>query len=89
MRLHSIKRSFKISMAIHVEGMTMYINWKFKSDVQLKLTLSPLKLRNVLWILYETDMDEVLLTETLLKELDLEAIEHFEAVENDFNSTYW
>jgi hypothetical protein len=52
--------------------------------VELDLSVGPLRLRNVRWLVTENDMDEVLLGRPLLKALGLDVPAHLEAVREDY-----
>lgn len=72
--VHTFKKPLKISMEVKGEGMSIEISRKEKLSVKLKLTVGPLKLRTVLWIVPENEMDEVLLARPIMKALGFDAI---------------
>lgn len=76
MPVNKLQNPFTVSMEVKGEGMTMVVKRKSKFTSELKLSVGPLKLRNILWLVSERKMDEVLLGRPLMEELGLDVVEH-------------
>lgn len=84
--VQNLKNTLTVSIDVQGEGITMKVKRKAKLTVDLKLSVGLLKLRNVLWLIYENDMNEVLLNRPLMKALGFDSIHHLESVSDDYHS---
>jgi hypothetical protein len=78
--LRTLAQPVSIDLAVQTPGQSIRVRQQTQLTVELQLPAGPLSLCNVRWLVADQEMDEVLLSRPLLKELGLDAPSIFQRI---------